>query len=93
MKLWNSLVRITLLLIAFGLNPAIANEPSQPSLNINNASIEQFEKMKGIGNRKAQAIVEYRLQNGNFTEVDDLIKVKGIGSTFVNKNRIYLTVQ
>lgn len=93
MKIWNSFIQISLLLIAFGINSAAANEPSQPSLNINNASIEQLEKMKGIGNRKAQAIVEYRLQNGNFSEVDDLIKVKGIGSTFVNKNRIYLSVQ
>lgn len=72
--------------------PIQANE-IQPALNINNASIEQLEKMKGIGARKAQAIVEYRLQHGNFSKVDDIVKVKGIGSSFLEKNRAWLSVE
>lgn len=72
--------------------PIHANE-IQPALNINNASIEQLEKMKGIGARKAQAIVEYRLQHGNFSKVDDIVKVKGIGSSFLEKNRAWLSVE
>lgn len=93
MKIWNLLIKSGLLVLTLSLNSAYANEIGQPALNINNASIEQLEKMKGIGERKAQAIVEYRLQNGNFAQVDDLTKVKGIGSTFVNKNRASLSVQ
>jgi len=65
----------------------------QIALNINNASIEQLEKMKGIGSRKAQAIVEYRLQNGTFATVEELAKVKGIGPKFISKNRAWLSVQ
>jgi competence protein ComEA len=65
----------------------------QPALNINNASIEQLEKVKGIGARKAQAIVEYRLLHGNFTQIDDITKVKGIGSSFLEKNRAWLSVE
>lgn len=72
--------------------PIQANE-IQPALNINNASIEQLEKMKGIGARKAQAIVEYRLQHGSFSKVDDIVKVKGIGSSFLEKNRAWLSVE
>lgn len=93
MKIWNFLIQSALLVFALSLNPAFADGIEQPALNINNASIEQLEKIKGIGVKKAQAIVEYRLEHGNFTQVDELTKVKGIGSTFVEKNRAYLSVQ
>lgn len=92
MKLWNVLSSLVLVFLLNTATPVLAQE-QQVSLNINNASIEQLEKMKGIGAKKAQAIVEYRLNNGNFSSVEDLIKVKGIGSKFVAKNRPWLSVQ
>jgi competence protein ComEA len=92
MKRWNILSSLIILFTVLITTPAYANE-QQPALNINNASIEQLEKMKGIGPSKAQAIVEYRLQNGNFDQVDDLVKVKGIGLTFLEKNRAWLSVE
>ena len=92
MKLWNVLSSLVLAFLLNTATPVLAQE-QQVSLNINNASIEQLEKMKGIGAKKAQAIVEYRLNNGNFSSVEDLIKVKGIGSKFVAKNRPWLSVQ
>ena len=88
-NLLSSLICVLTLLIC---SPSQA-EKSQIAININSASIEQLETMKGIGARKAQAIVEYRLQNGNFASIEDLIKVKGIGSKFVAKNRAWLSVQ
>lgn len=88
-NLLSSLICVLTLLIC----SPIQAEKSQTALNINSASIEQLETMKGIGARKAQAIVEYRLQNGNFASIEDLIKVKGIGSKFVAKNRAWLSVQ
>lgn len=91
MKLWNVLSSLVLVFLLNTSNPVIAQE-QQIALNINNASIEQLEKMKGIGAKKAQAIVEYRLNHGNFASIEDLIKVKGIGSKFVAKNRAWLSV-
>lgn len=91
MKRWNFLSSLIILFTVLITTPAYANE--QPALNINNASIEQLEQMKGIGPSKAQAIVEYRLQNGNFSQIDDLVKVKGIGQTFLEKNRAWLSVE
>jgi competence protein ComEA len=91
MKLWNVLSSLVLVFLLNTSNPVLAQE-QQIALNINNASIEQLEKMKGIGAKKAQAIVEYRLNNGNFASIEDLIKVKGIGSKFVAKNRAWLSV-
>ena len=92
MKRWNFLSSLIILFTVLITTPAYASE-QQPALNINNASIEQLEQMKGIGPSKAQAIVEYRLQNGNFSQVDDLIKVKGIGQVFLEKNRAWLSVE
>lgn len=93
MKPWNVLLNTLLLSLTLVFNSAQASESSNPVLNINNASIEQLEMIKGIGAKKAQAIIEYRLQHGSFAKVEDLTKVKGIGSKFVAKNRTWMSVQ
>ncbi|MDH3900468.1 MAG: helix-hairpin-helix domain-containing protein [Gammaproteobacteria bacterium] len=46
----------------------------------------------GVGERKAQAIVEHRQTNGPFASVDELANVKGIGIKTVENNRDSLTV-
>ncbi|MCR2803216.1 ComEA family DNA-binding protein [Paenibacillus soyae] len=48
-------------------------------LDINRATVEQLDGLKGIGPSKAQAIVEDRERLGYFASVDDLLRVKGIG--------------
>ena len=48
-------------------------------ININTAPVEQLATLKGIGEKMAQAIVEYRTANGPFKTVEDLMKVKGVG--------------
>lgn len=62
-------------------------------VNINTASAEEIaETVKGIGMTKAQAIVEYREQNGAFQSLDQLLEVKGIGEKTLEKNREALTL-
>ena len=46
------------------------------AINLNTATPAELEKLNGIGEVKAKAIVEYREKNGNFTKVEDLLKVK-----------------
>ena len=46
----------------------------------------------GIGATKAQAIVAYREEHGNFASVDELLEVKGIGEATLEKNRDRLSV-
>ena len=59
-------------------------------VNINEASVEELTKLKRIGPKIAQRIVEYREKNGPFETPEDIMNVKGIGpKTFeLNKDRI-----
>ncbi|RDI45141.1 ComEA family DNA-binding protein [Aquicella lusitana] len=49
----------------------------QTKVNLNNATVKELMKVKGINAAKARAIVAYRKKNGGFKSVDDLAKVKG----------------
>lgn len=56
-------------------------------ININSASAEDISKvLKGVGIKKAQAIVEYRESYGDFHAIDELTAVKGIGKSTLAKN-------
>ena len=70
--------------------PAFAEENTM--LNINHATLEQLQEIKGIGNKKAQAIIQYRSENGKFETIEDLVNVKGIGKVFIEKNKQWLAV-
>jgi competence protein ComEA len=57
-------------------------------VNINNANAEDLaESLNGIGNKKALAIIAYRSIHGDFTTIDSLVQVKGIGEKTVSKNK------
>ncbi|MHB8811098.1 MAG: ComEA family DNA-binding protein [Desulfobulbaceae bacterium] len=54
-------------------------------VNINTAPATELEALPGVGPAKAEAIVKYREENGNFKTVEDLKKVKGIGDKMFEK--------
>jgi competence protein ComEA len=56
------------------------------SVDINSASVKELTTIKGIGSKKAQAIVKYRKQHC-FKSVDEIVKVKGLGKKFLQKNK------
>ena len=62
------------------------------AVNINTATQEQLETLKGVGPAKAKEIIEYRKKNGPFKSVDDLDKVKGIGQGILKKIHNDITV-
>lgn len=64
----------------------------QSPVNINTAGLAELDSIPYIGPTKAQAIIDYRSQNGNFTSVDGLDNVKGIGAKTIDKIRQYITV-
>ena len=61
-------------------------------VNINTASAEELMSLSGIGPTKAQAIVDYRTNFGNFTSIDQLTSVSGIGEKTLEKIRDDITV-
>ncbi len=62
------------------------------AVDLNKAGQAELESVKGIGPKKAKAIIEHREKNGPFKSVDDLSKVKGFGKASVSKVRANLSV-
>ena len=61
-------------------------------ISINEANKKQLISLKGIGVKKAQAIISYREENGVFSSLDELINVKGVGSKILNDNLLILSI-
>ena len=62
-------------------------------LNINTASTEELQTLPNIGEATAQKIVDYRTQHGNFTSVDALQNVRGIGAKTLEKLRPFVDTE
>lgn len=60
---------------------------TQEAININTADVQELTKLKGVGVKKAEAIIAWREENGNFKTVDQLLEVKGIGEATLAQNR------
>ena len=67
--------------------------PSHQKININTADLNELETLPGIGRVTALNIIDYRTNNGPFTEYDDLIKVKGIGEKKLEMLRQYVNIR
>ncbi len=58
------------------------------TVNVNTASAEVLAQvLDGVGESRAQAIVAYREQHGEFVDVDELLDVTGIGPRVLDNNR------
>ncbi|WP_265457424.1 helix-hairpin-helix domain-containing protein [Enterococcus sp. HY326] len=61
-------------------------------VNINTADLAELQTLSGIGEKKAQDIINYRQANGSFANIEDLTKVSGIGEKTLEKLKDFITV-
>ena len=78
--------------------PVLGERPGQAAgtlsgvVNVNTASAAELQLLPGVGEARARAIVAERKSRGGFRRVDDLVEVKGIGDSLLERLRPFLTL-
>lgn len=65
---------------------------SDVPVDLNTAALDDLTALPGIGEAKAQAILDYRREHGPFRRVEDVMKVKGIGEGIFQQLEPYITL-
>ncbi|MBM3704797.1 MAG: ComEA family DNA-binding protein, partial [Actinobacteria bacterium] len=71
---------------------AIPSSTGGGKLNLNRASESELDGLPGVGPVLAKRIIAYRNENGNFSSVDELRKVSGIGPAKFGELQSFVTV-
>jgi len=72
--------------------PTAAEQPEPQRIDINRADVWLLVALPGIGETKAQAIIDYRQQNGPFQSTHQITEVDGIGTATFDKIKHLITV-
>ena len=80
------------ILMLFLILPAALFAAGQ-AVNINTADKQTLMTVKGVGERRADAIIQYRQKHGPFKSVDQLTQINGIGRSLIEANRDTLSVK
>ncbi len=76
------------------LSPVSQVEDVKNTVNINTGSAQEISAaLVGVGVKRAEQIIKLREQRGGFTEVEQLLDVKGIGTKTLEKNRAFITIK
>lgn len=67
--------------------------PSQNPININTASVDEIEKLPGIGRKTAESIIIYRTENGPFRRVEHLMLIRGVSEARFMKLQPYIRAE
>ena len=85
---------LAVLALALAAAPAMAGEASLTGVvNVNTATVDQLVLLPGIGEARANALIQARKQQGGFKSVDELLEVKGIGRAGLAKLRPHVAVR
>ncbi|MEX2275130.1 MAG: ComEA family DNA-binding protein [Actinomycetota bacterium] len=72
--------------------PADVSDPADDQIDVNTADATELEELSGIGEVLAQAIIDYRTENGPFGAIDELEDVSGIGPATLEEIRDHVTI-
>ena len=61
-------------------------------VNLNTANAEQLQMLPGVGEKRAAAIIDVRTSKGGFKSVDEIVEVKGVGASMLERLRPHLSV-
>ena len=90
---------LALVLMALGTHPLSAQRPAKPPvvhstepINLNSATAVQLADLPGIGIKTAELIVQYRVKNGPFKKIEEVMNVRGVGEKSFLRIKERLTV-
>ena len=87
-----SLLAVLVLMLA--ATPAVAGDTSLTGIvNINTATVDQLVLLPGIGESRANALIEIRKNRGGFKSIDELLEIKGIGEAGLAKLRPHVALR
>ena len=76
-----------------GNGETTGTDKSSVLININTADEKELAKLDGIAEGLAGRIVEYREENGNFSSVEEIKEVRGIGDAIFKKIQNYIIAE
>lgn len=75
------------LIIAVGLAFSASLWATTDTVDLNTASAKELTTLEGIGRAKADAIVQYRHEQGGFQSIEEITQVRGISQSILDKNK------
>ncbi len=77
-----------------GSSFAAETGPTQSGVvNLNTANSEELQRLPGVGEVRAGAIIRARKDRGGFKKLDELVEVKGVGPALLKRLRRHVTLQ
>ncbi|MEZ3503961.1 MAG: helix-hairpin-helix domain-containing protein [Lachnospiraceae bacterium] len=70
----------------------VREQGADTKIDLNSAGLEELMMLSGVGESRAKAIMEYRTENGPFTEIEEIMQIPGIKEGIFSKIKDQITV-